>query len=197
MLRLIRPGLTLLLIMSAMTGVLYPAVMTVIAQTLFQTQANGSLIKDAQGRVLGSGLIGQNFDETYYFWGRPSATIPFAYNAAASSGSNLGPTNPALMRAVSARIQVLKNAEPDNQKSVPVDLVTASASGLDPHISVAAAEYQLKRVAKVRQLSEPEILNLIKRHTEERQWWILGEPRVNVLKLNLALDDLYGMIGDE
>lgn len=197
MLSLIRPALMLLLIMSAMTGVLYPAVMTVIAQTQFQTQANGSLIKDAQGRVLGSGLIGQNFDETYYFWGRPSATIPFAYNAAASSGSNLGPTNPALIRAVSARIQVLKNAEPDNQKPVPVDLVTASASGLDPHISVAAAEYQLKRVAKVRQLSEPEILNLIKRHTEERQWWILGEPRVNVLKLNLALDDLYGMIGDE
>lgn len=197
MLRLIRPGLTLLLIMSAMTGVLYPAVMTVIAQTQFQTQANGSLIKDAQGRVKGSALIGQNFDETHYFWGRPSATVPFAYNAAASSGSNLGPTNPALIRAVSARIQVLKNAEPDNQKPVPVDLVTASASGLDPHISVAAAEYQLKRVAKVRQLSEPEILNLIKRHTEERQWWILGEPRVNVLKLNLALDDLYGMIGDE
>lgn len=197
MLSLIRPALMLLLIMSAMTGVLYPAVMTVIAQTLFQTQANGSLIKDAQGRVKGSALIGQNFDETYYFWGRPSATIPFAYNAAASSGSNLGPTNPALIRAVSARIQVLKNAEPDNQKPVPVDLVTASASGLDPHISVAAAEYQLKRVAKVRQLSEPEILNLIKRHTEERQWWILGEPRVNVLKLNLALDDLYGMIGDE
>lgn len=197
MLSLIRPALMLLLIMSAMTGVLYPAVMTVIAQTLFQTQANGSLIKDAQGRVKGSALIGQNFDETHYFWGRPSATVPFAYNAAASSGSNLGPTNPALIRAVSARIQVLKNAEPDNQKPVPVDLVTASASGLDPHISVAAAEYQLKRVAKVRQLSEPEILNLIKRHTEERQWWILGEPRVNVLKLNLALDDLYGMIGDE
>ena len=193
----LKPALTLLLIMTLLTGVAYPALMTLIAQTLFQQQANGSLIQDAQGHILGSTLIGQTFNQPQYFWSRPSFTAPFAYNAAASSGSNLGPTNPALISAVSARVRLLKNADSDNQRPVPVDLVTASASGLDPHISVAAAEYQLKRVAKVRRISESALRALIDLHTEGRQWLILGEPRVNVSMLNLALDGAFGAVDDE
>lgn len=146
------------------------------------------MIKTANGDAVGSKLIGQSFSEPEYFWSRPSATAPYPYNAAASGGSNLGPTNPALADAVAARIQALKQADPDNKAPVPVDLVTASASGLDPHISPAAAEYQLKRVARLRKIDERQLRDLIQANSEGRQWGVFGEPRVNVLRLNLALD---------
>jgi len=177
----------MLLILTLLTGLLYPLAVTGLAQLLFPLQANGSLIV-RDGKVLGSELIGQPFDAPRYFWSRPSATAPFSYNAAASSGSNLGPTNPALIEAVKARIAALKAADPDNPARIPVDLVTASGSGLDPHISVAAAEYQVHRVAQARRLDEETVRRLVFRHTQERQLGILGEPRVNVLDLNLALD---------
>jgi len=185
----LRPALMMLLTWTVVAGVIYPLAVTGLAQLFFPNQANGSLII-RDGKVIGSELIGQYFDEPKYFWGRPSATSPFPYNAAASSGSNLGPTNPALIEAVKTRVEALRVADPGNAALVPVDLVTASASGLDPHISQAAALFQATRVARARGLQESQVKELIARHTEGRQFSILGEPRVNVLKLNLALDDL-------
>jgi K+-transporting ATPase ATPase C chain len=167
--------------------VAYPLVVTGVAQVVFPHQANGSLIVRA-GRTMGSALIGQPFDDPKYFWGRPSGTSPFGYNAASSSGSNLGPTNPAQIAAVQGRVEALHAADPGNTAPVPVDLVTASGSGLDPHISPAAALYQAPRVARVRGLSPETVRRLVERHTEGRWLGLLGEPRVNVLALNLALD---------
>jgi len=187
MLAQLRPALTVFAVLTLITGFLYPLVITSIAQVLFPRQANGSLIL-TDGRPAGSSLIGQPFDKPEYFWSRPSATGSFPYNAAASSGSNLGPTNEALIRAVQTRIDALKAADPDNPLPLPVDMVTASGSGLDPHISPAAAEYQVRRIARARQLDEEVVRALTAQHTEGRQFGILGEPRVNVLLLNLALD---------
>jgi K+-transporting ATPase ATPase C chain len=180
----------MLLLLTLLTGAIYPAVVTALAQLIFNDQANGSLIVDQQKQLVGSTLIGQTFSEPKYFWSRPSGTGPYSYNASASSGSNLGPTNPALTDAVASRIAALKAVDPDNTAPVPVDLITASGSGLDPHISLAAAEYQLQRVAKVRKLAEAQVQELVKANSENRQWLVFGEPRVNVLKLNLALDQL-------
>jgi K+-transporting ATPase ATPase C chain len=178
-----------LAMLTLITGVIYPLAITGLAQAAFPLQANGSLVfKD--GRPVGSALIGQDFSEPKYFWGRLSATGPFAYNAAASSGSNYGPLNPALLQAVRARVDALHAADPGNRALIPVDLVTASGSGLDPHISVAAALYQLPRVARVRGLSEGQVRQLVDQNTLGRQLGLLGEPRVNVLELNLALDAL-------
>ena len=183
----IRPALVLLALFTVLTGVIYPLVVTGIAQLVFPRQANGSLIvKD--GKPVGSSLIGQPFDDPKYFWSRPSATSPFPYNAASSTGSNQGPTNPALIDAVKARVAALRAADPENTAPVPVDLVTASASGLDPHISPAAALYQVHRVAKARKLDEAVVQRLVEQHTAGRWLGVLGEPRVNVLELNLALD---------
>jgi K+-transporting ATPase ATPase C chain len=182
-----RPALVSLALLSVVTGLAYPALVTVIAQLIFPHQANGSLIvKD--GRAIGSTLIGQTFDDPKYFWGRPSATSPFAYNAGASAGSNLSPTNPDLVKAVQGRVDALRAADPGNTATVPVDLVTASGSGLDPHISPAAALYQVSRVARARKLDERVVRELVERYIEGRQLGVLGEPRVNVLALNLALD---------
>lgn len=189
MIRQLRPALVLLALMTILTGVLYPALITGIAQAAFPSQANGSLIVQ-DGKVAGSALIGQQFDDPSYFWGRLSATAPVPYNAAASSGSNLGPTNPALIAAVQARIDALHKADPGNTAPIPVDLVTASGSGLDPHISPAAADYQVARVARARSLDEAAVRQLVLKYTEGRQLGFLGEPRVNVLELNLALDAL-------
>jgi K+-transporting ATPase ATPase C chain len=186
----LKPAAMMLLLLTLVTGAAYPALVTVLAQALFSNQAKGSLIKNQQGQLIGSELIGQNFSEPKYFWGRPSATSPYSYNAAASSGSNLGPTNPVLADVVTARIQALKDADPGNHAPVPVDLVTASGSGLDPHISVAAAQYQIKRIAKIRKIDEAKLFELVDAHTEGRQWRVFGEPRVNVLGLNLVLDGL-------
>jgi K+-transporting ATPase KdpC subunit len=178
-----------LVVITIITGVLYPLAVTGIAQLAFHHQANGSLIEQ-NGQIAGSELIGQPFSKPEYFWGRLSATSPAPYNAAASSGSNLGPTNPQLTQAVQARIDALKAVDPDNKQAVPVDLVTFSGSGLDPDISVAAADYQIARVARYRGLDEATVSELVERFTEGRQLGILGEPRVNVLKLNQALDAL-------
>ena len=183
----LRPALVSLIFFTVITGVAYPLLVTGIAQAVFPYQANGSLVvKD--GKVVGSALIGQPFDDPKYFWSRPSATSPFGYNAGSSSGSNLSPTNPALVSAVQGRVDALRVADPDTKAPVPVDLVTASASGLDPHISPAAALYQLARVARERKQSPDAIRALLERHTEGRFLGLLGEPRVNVLALNLALD---------
>jgi K+-transporting ATPase ATPase C chain len=186
---LLRPAIVLFLLLTVITGLIYPLVVTGIAQVLFPQQANGSLIVK-NGQAVGSKLIGQPFDDPKYFWGRPSATGPFPYNAAASSGSNLGPTNPALTDAVQARMDTLKAADPENTQPIPVDLVTTSASGLDPHISPAAAAYQVTRVARARGLDESAVRQLVAQYTEGRDLGVLGEPRVNVLELNLALDAL-------
>jgi K+-transporting ATPase ATPase C chain len=183
----IRPAVVMLVLFTLITGLAYPLTVTGIAQVLFPHQANGSLTV-REGQVAGSELIGQPFDSPRYFWGRPSATAPFPYNAAASAGSNLGPSNPALEEAVQARIEALRAADPGNTRPIPVDLVTASASGLDPHISLAAALYQVPRVAQARGLAENEVEALVRRFTAGRQLGVLGEPRVNVLNLNLALD---------
>jgi K+-transporting ATPase ATPase C chain len=183
----IRPALMAILIFTLLTGVIYPLVVTGIAQFVFPHQANGSLISN-NGQTSGSALIGQQFDDPKYFWGRLSATGPFPYNAAVSSGSNLGSSNPALLDAVKARIASLKAADPTNAQPIPVDLVTASGSGLDPNISVAAALYQVPRVARLRGLSEAAVTALVHQYTQGRTLGFLGEPRVNVLELNLALD---------
>jgi len=183
----IRPAFVMLVLLTAIAGVIYPLAVTGVAQAVFPQQANGSLVLKA-GRVVGSELIGQPFKGPRYFWGRLSATESFPYNAAASSGSNLGPLSSGLIEAAQARIDVLRAADPGNTAPIPVDLVTASASGLDPHISVAAALYQVPRVARARGLDEEQVRSLVSQFTEGRQFGILGEPRVNVLKLNLALD---------
>jgi K+-transporting ATPase ATPase C chain len=185
----IRPALMALLIFTALTGLLYPLAVTGIAQLAFPHQANGSLIV-VNGKTVGSTLIGQQFTDPKYFWGRLSATGPYPYDAASSSGSNLGPSNPALLDEVKARIAALKAADPGNTQPIPVDLVTSSGSGLDPDISVAAALYQLPRVARLRGLSESAVRTLVDQYTQGRTLGFLGEPRVNVLQLNLALDAL-------
>jgi potassium-transporting ATPase KdpC subunit len=189
MLKQLKTALIMLGLFTLITGIIYPLFVTGVGQALFHHQANGSLITE-NGTIIGSELIGQPFSAPDYFWGRLSATLPYPYNAAASSGSNYGPSDPALVEAVENRIAALKAADPDNNAPIPVDLVTASASGLDPDISIAAAEYQAARVARYRGLTEIQIKDLIKKHTEGRQLGLLGEPRVNVLKLNLALDNL-------
>ncbi|MBX7151279.1 potassium-transporting ATPase subunit KdpC [bacterium] len=186
---LIKPALLLLVALTIITGVIYPLFVTGIAQIFFQEKANGSLmIKN--GNTIGSELIGQSFDDPKYFWGRLSATGSFPYNAASSSGSNYGPTNPALVAAIQNHIDALRAIDSTDRSAIPVDLVTASASGLDPHISPAAAYYQVSRIARVRGLDTNMIRELVKKNIEARQWGFLGEPRVNVLKLNMALDEL-------
>ena len=181
------PSLRMLVVLTVLTGVVYPLVTWGIAQLAFPATANGSLIEQ-NGKVVGSALIGQSFDDPKYFWSRPSATSPQPYNGAASSGSNQGPTNPALADAVKDRVKALRDANPGNAATVPADLVTASGSGLDPEISIAATEYQLARVAKARGMQPDAVRGLVKRHTTGRTFGLLGEPRVNVVKLNLALD---------
>ncbi|HVT33855.1 MAG TPA: potassium-transporting ATPase subunit KdpC [Rhodanobacteraceae bacterium] len=185
--KILRQSVVSLLLLTLVTGVVYPLVVTALAQLFFPTAANGSVILH-DGKPVGSALIGQPFSDPRYFWGRPSATAPFPYNGAASGGSNLGPTNPALADAVKRRIAALRAADPENTKPVPVDLVTASGSGLDPQISPAAVEFQVERVARARGMNVEDVRKLVAAATEKRQWRIFGEPRVNVLQLNLALD---------
>jgi K+-transporting ATPase ATPase C chain len=185
--KLLRPAISLFVLLSIVTGVFYPLLVTGVARLAFPAAASGSLIV-REGKPIGSELIGQNFTEPKYFWGRPSATAPQPYNAAASSGSNLGPLNPALAAAVKARIEALRAADPGNPRPVPIDLVTASASGLDPHISPAAADYQAERVARSRQLDPQTVRQLIAQYSEGPDLDVFGETRVHVLRLNLALD---------
>jgi K+-transporting ATPase ATPase C chain len=189
MMRQVKYAVLFLAVFTVITGVIYPLVVTGFAQAFFRNRANGNLLI-ADGRTAGTALIGQPFSDPRYFWGRLSATGPFPYNAASSSGSNLGPSNPALREAAQTRIDSLKAVDPNNNSPIPVDLVTSSASGLDPDISVAAANYQTARVARYRGLSIAQVQTLVKRYTKGRQFGILGEPRVNVLELNLALDGL-------
>jgi K+-transporting ATPase ATPase C chain len=184
---ILRPALVLFAVLTVVTGVVYPLLTTGLAQSLFPSQAGGSLIL-RDGKPVGSNLIGQNFSDPKHFWGRPSATGPMSYNASASSGSNQGPLNPALTDAVKGRVEALRAADPGNIAAVPVDLVTASASGLDPHISPAAARYQAARVAKARGLAADKVNALVEQNIESPLFGLLGEPRVNVLQLNLALD---------
>jgi len=186
---IIRNSLMSLLLFTLLTGIIYPLAVTGIAQMIFPHQANGSVIMK-NGKAVGSELLGQQFDDPKYFWGRLSATTPYPYNGGSSSGSNLGPNNPDLVKAVQARIDALRAADPGNDAKIPVDLVTASGSGLDPQVSPAAAEYQVHRVAKVRGLDEVRVRALVASHTEDRWLGMLGEPVVNVLELNLALDEL-------
>jgi potassium-transporting ATPase KdpC subunit len=187
----IRTAILLFSVITLLTGIAYPLVVTGLAQTLFTRQANGSLIK-IDGAKTVSELVGQPFGETRYFWGRPSETTPVAYNGASSSGSNLGPSNPALEEAVRKRIATLRAADPENRLPVPVDLVTASGSGLDPHISPAAALYQVPRVSKARGIDEGKVAELVRMHIHDRQFGVFGEPTVNVLRLNVALDHSAG-----
>lgn len=187
--RQLRYAVVSLVLLTVLTGVIYPLVVTGLAQAFFHHQANGSLITE-NNTIVGSELIGQPFSDPRYFWGRLSATIPVPYDAEASSGSNYGPTNPSLQDEIKARIAALKAVDPENNQLIPVDLVTSSASGLDPDISIAAALYQVPRVARYRGLGEEQVTALVDRFTESRQFGILGEPRVNVLKLNLALDEV-------
>lgn len=182
----LRACVSVFLLLTLITGAVYPLAITGVAQVAFPGQANGSIV-ERDGRRLGSSLIGQPFDRPEYFWSRPSATSP-AYNGGSSSGSNLGPTNPALVEAVAPRVKALRDADPSNQAPIPIDLVTASASGLDPHISPAAARYQVGRVARARSLSDEKVRALVEAHIEGRTFGVLGEPRVNVVALNLALD---------
>jgi len=187
----LRTGLGFLVCMTVLLGLAYPLAVTALGQAFFPWQASGSPLA-REGTVVGSALIGQTFTAPGYFWGRPSATAPQAYNALASAGSNLGPSNPALTEAVASRLASLREADPGHTAAVPVDLVTASGSGLDPHVSPAAALFQVGRVAKARGLTEEAVRALVERHLEGRQFGVLGEPRVNVLELNLALDATAG-----
>lgn len=177
------------IVLTIVTGVIYPLLVTGIAQGLFFEKANGSLIF-RNGKPVGSTLIGQSFDDPRYLWGRPSATAPVPYNSASSSGSNLGPLNPALIDAVKSRIAAIQSVDPNNKNPIPVDMVTASASGLDPHISLAGAEYQISRIARLRGLSEDTVRDIVHHYTSNRFLGLIGEPVVNVLEVNLALDDL-------
>jgi len=186
---MLRPALVLFVLLSALTGIVYPLAVTGAAQAVFPAQAAGSLVL-RNGALVGSALIGQSFSDPKHFWGRPSATAPMPNNAGASGGSNLGPLNPALVDAVKGRVEALRAADPGNTVPVPIDLVTASASGLDPHISPAAAHYQAARVAREHKLPADRVEQLINEHTERAFLGLLGEPRVNVLELNLALDAL-------
>ena len=187
--RLIRPAVSLLALMTILLGIVYPLVITGVAKVAFSRQAEGSLIYQ-NGKLIGSTLIGQSFSDPKYFWGRPSATSPQPYNGLASSGSNLGPLNPALLDAVKANVKALHDADPDNRQPIPVDLVTASGSGLDPEISPAGAHYQAARVARARNLALAPVEALIKTHERGRLFGLIGERRINVLELNLALDRL-------
>jgi K+-transporting ATPase ATPase C chain len=184
---LIRPAIVSLVMLTVITGIVYPLLVTVVAWAVFPNQASGSLLVE-NGKTYGSALMGQPFTDARYFWSRPSATSPYPYNGEASAGSNLAPSNPALAKAIRERIATLKAADPANNKPVPADLVTASGSGLDPHISPAAAEYQVARVARARKLDESMVRRLVAQYADGRDWGLLGEPRVNVLKVNFALD---------
>jgi K+-transporting ATPase ATPase C chain len=188
--RLARPAVSLLIVMTVLLGLLYPVVVTVVAKTVFRSEADGSLVY-RDGKLIGSTLIGQSFSDPKHFWGRPSATTPQPYNALGSSGSNLGPLNPALIKGVEDNLKALRAADPDNHLPVPVDLVTASASGLDPHITPAAAYYQAARVARARSLPLGQVEALIAKHEESALLGLYGERRINVLELNLALDRLH------
>jgi K+-transporting ATPase ATPase C chain len=188
--RLLRPAVSLLIVMTILLGIVYPLLITGVAKLAFPRQAEGSLI-DRDGQLIGSALIGQSFSDPKYFWGRPSATTPQPYNGLASSGSNSGPLNPALLDAVKANIKALRDADPDNRQPIPVELVTASGSGLDPDISPAAAQYQAARVARARNLDRARVETLIKAHQRERLFGLIGERRINVLELNLALDQTH------
>ena len=187
---LIRPAVSLFVVLTVVTGVVYPLAVTGLAKAAFPHQAGGSLIVQ-DGKTVGSTLIGQNFSDPKYFWGRPSATSPMAYNGQGSGGSNLGPLNPALTDAIKGRVEALRAADPGNKGAVPVDLVTTSASGLDPEISVAAAEYQAPRIARLRGLSTAIVEDIIAKHTQGRLLGLLGEPRVNVLDMNLELQHAH------
>jgi K+-transporting ATPase ATPase C chain len=190
LMRLTRPALSLLIVMTVLLGLIYPLVVTVVAKTAFRREADGSLLYQ-DGKLVGSTLIGQSFSDPKHFWGRPSATTPQPYNGVGSTGSNLGPLNPALVKQVDDNVKALRAADPDNRRPVPVDLVTASASGLDPHITPAAAYYQAARVARARNLPVEQVNALIAAHEESLVLGVLGERRINVLELNLALDRLH------